>query len=107
MERIKSFSEFVNETFLENPADADLLNHNKKKMKKNGYVEAEVVEPVDGLKQHNHEEAVRYAGYKAATYLGELAKNITPDEVEVYETDAIIERYKKYPDLPRVAYVYM
>ena len=51
MERIKSFSEFVNETFLENPADADLLNPDKKKMKKNGYVEAEVVEPVDGLKK--------------------------------------------------------
>ena len=51
MKRIKSFSEFVNETFLENPADADLLNHNKKKMKKNGYVEAEVVKPVDGLKK--------------------------------------------------------
>ena len=51
MKRIKSFSEFVNETFLENPADADLLNHNKKKMKKNGYVEAEVIKPVDGLKK--------------------------------------------------------
>ena len=51
MERIKSFSEFVNETFLENPADADLLKHNRKKMKKNGYVEAKVVEPVDGLKK--------------------------------------------------------
>ena len=51
MKRIKSFSEFVNETFLENPADADLLSHNKKKMKKNGYVEAEVVKPVDGLKK--------------------------------------------------------
>lgn len=51
MERIKSFSEFVNETFLENPADADLLNYDKKKMKKNGYVEAKVIEPVDGLKK--------------------------------------------------------
>ena len=51
MERIKSFSEFVNETFLENPADAGLLNHDKKKMKKNGYVEAKVIEPVDGLKK--------------------------------------------------------
>ena len=51
MKRIKSFSEFVNETFLENPPDADLLNHNKKKTKKNGYVEAKVVEPVDGLKK--------------------------------------------------------
>ena len=51
MERIKSFSEFVNETFLENPAGADLLNYDKKKMKKNGYVEAKVIEPVDGLKK--------------------------------------------------------
>ena len=33
MERIKSFNEFINETFLENPADADLLKHNEKKMK--------------------------------------------------------------------------
>lgn len=51
MKRIKSFNEFVNETFLENPADADLLNHDKKKMKKNGYTEAEVIKPVDGLKK--------------------------------------------------------
>ncbi len=51
MGMIKSFKEFVNETFLENPADADLLKHDKKKMKKNGYVEAEVIEPVDGLKK--------------------------------------------------------
>ena len=39
MERIKSFSDFVNETFLENPAYADLLNHNKKNINKNFYVE--------------------------------------------------------------------
>ena len=36
-----------------------------------------------------------------------MAKDITPDETEVYETDSIIEGYKKYPELPRVAYVYM
>lgn len=51
MERVKSFSEYVNETFLEQPANADLLDHNKKKMKKNGYVEAMVITPVDGLKK--------------------------------------------------------
>jgi len=51
MERIKSFKEFLNETFLENPANADLLDHNKKKMQKNGYVEATVIVPVDGLKK--------------------------------------------------------
>ncbi len=51
MERVKSFNEFVNETFLEQPADANILKHDEKKMKKNGYVEAEVIEPVDGLKK--------------------------------------------------------
>ena len=28
-------------------------------------------------------------------------------KLKYYETDSIIEGYKKYPDLPRVAYVYM
>lgn len=51
MERVKSFKEYLNETFLEQPANPDLLDHNKKKMKKNGYVEATVIEPVDGLKK--------------------------------------------------------
>lgn len=51
MERVKSFKEFINETFLEKPADADLLDHNKKKMEKNGYAEVTVIETVDGLKK--------------------------------------------------------
>ncbi len=51
MKRIKSFNEFVNETFLEKPTDADLLDHNKKKMEKNGYVEVTVINPVDKLKK--------------------------------------------------------
>ena len=50
MEKVKSFTEYVNETFLEQPANPDLLDHSEKKMKKNGYVEATVIEPVDGLK---------------------------------------------------------
>lgn len=49
--RIKSFSEFVNETFLEKPSNADILDHNKKKMEKNGYIEVTVIKPVDGLKK--------------------------------------------------------
>jgi hypothetical protein len=50
MEKVKSFSEYINETFLEQPANPDLLDRSEKKMKKNGYVEATVIEPVDGLK---------------------------------------------------------
>ena len=42
-------------------------------------------EPVEGLKQHDHERAVRFAGFKAAAYLAETAKSMTPDTVEVYE----------------------
>ena len=42
-----------------------------------------VCEPKEGLKQHDHERAVRIAGFKAAAYLGEAARNMTPDEVEV------------------------
>lgn len=66
-----------------------------------------VCEPIDGLKQHEHEAALRFAGYKVALYLGELAKSITPDEVHMFETPTLVEGIKLYPNLPRVAYVCM
>ena len=66
-----------------------------------------VCEPVDGIKQHDYEKAVRFAGFRVAVYLGELARNLTPDETKVYETCTIKEGMVKYPNLPRVAYVQM
>ncbi len=66
-----------------------------------------VCEPIDSLKQHEHEKALRFAGYKIALYLGELAKNLTPDQVETFETPTLVEGIKMYPELPRVAYVCM
>lgn len=66
-----------------------------------------VCEPKDGLKQHEHEKALRFAGYKVALYLGELAKSLTPDETEVFESLTVTEGIKAYPELPRVAYVLM
>lgn len=66
-----------------------------------------VAEPIDGLKQYPHEEAVRIIGFKAAAYLGEVARNLTPDEVKVYETEPLLDSVKKYPDLPKVGYIYM
>lgn len=66
-----------------------------------------VVEPIDGLKQHDHEAALRMIGLKAAKYLGEAGRDITPDETTVYETKPIFESVKEYPNLPKVAYVYM
>jgi glycine reductase len=64
-------------------------------------------EPVEDLKQHNHEKAVRFAGFKVAKYLGELGRELTPDEVDTFEFLPLLESVKKYPNLPKVAYVQM
>lgn len=64
-------------------------------------------EPKEGINQHEHEEAIRMVGFKAATYLGEAGRNVEPDEVKTYETLPLLEQVKKYPDLPKVIYVYM
>ena len=66
-----------------------------------------VCEPVDDIKQHDYEKAVRFAGFRVAVYLGELARELTPDETKVYETYGVMEGKEKFPDLPRVAYVQM
>jgi len=65
-----------------------------------------VCEPVEGLPKHEHEEVVRLAGLRAAALIGEAGRNVEPDEVKVYETLPLFESVKKYPDLPRVGYVY-
>lgn len=66
-----------------------------------------VCEPVEEIKQHDYEKAVRFAGFRVAAYIGELARSLTPDETKVYETCTIKEGMEKYPVLPRVAYVQM
>lgn len=65
------------------------------------------VDPVDGLKQHEHEAVVRMAGFRAGIYLGALGKELEPDEIKTFETKPILEQAAQYPDLPKVAYVYM
>ena len=66
-----------------------------------------VCEPQEGIEAHEYERAVRMAGFRVACAIGELAKDLTPDETVVYETCNIKEGMEKYPDLPRVAYVQM
>ncbi len=66
-----------------------------------------ICDPIDTLKQHDHEKAVRFAGFKAANYLAEAAKTMTPDKVEIFETLPLLEGIKKYPELPKIAYVQM
>lgn len=65
------------------------------------------VEPVEGLNQWQHESVVRMAGFRAGIYLGELGKEVEPDEVKVFETKPLIEQAAEFPALPKVAYVYM
>ena len=65
------------------------------------------IEPVEGLAQHDHERAVRLAGLKAAAYLGEAGRNVEPETVEVYDLGSYLETAAKYPNLPKVLYVYM
>lgn len=66
-----------------------------------------ICEPQDELKQPEHEVAVRFAGFKAAAYLAEAAKTLTPDNVKTYETLPLFDGVEKYPNLPKVAYVQM
>ena len=66
-----------------------------------------VCDPVANLKAHDHEKSVRLAGFKVANYLGELARELAPDDIKVYETLPLKKGIETYPDLPRVAYVKM
>ncbi|MEW9123515.1 MAG: glycine/sarcosine/betaine reductase component B subunit [Thermotaleaceae bacterium] len=66
-----------------------------------------VIEPVDGLKPHEYEAAVRMAGLKTAASIGKAGLNIQPDEVEIYESKPLLEGIAQYPNLPKVGYVYM
>ena len=64
-------------------------------------------EPKEGVLQHEHEEAVRTVGFKAAAYIGEAGKDVEPDEVKTYETLPLLQQVAQYPELPKVIYVYM
>ena len=66
-----------------------------------------MMEPKDNLEAHAYEQAARMAGLRVATYLGEVGKDVEPDEVIAYETKPIREQIKEYHDLPTVAYVHM
>lgn len=66
-----------------------------------------VLTPAEGVESHEYEKAARLAGLNVACYLGNLAKELTPDEIETYETKPLKSSLNEYPELPRVAYVQM
>ncbi len=65
------------------------------------------VDTKEDVDKHRREASVRMAGLKTADFIGKLAKDIVAEEVETYETLNVKEGIAKYPELPRVAYVYM
>ncbi|MEI7885749.1 MAG: glycine/sarcosine/betaine reductase component B subunit [Clostridia bacterium] len=66
-----------------------------------------LITPIPNLDKHSHETTVRFAGLKVAAYLAKASKDLTPDSKEVFVFESIEESAKKYPNLPRIAYVYM
>jgi len=63
--------------------------------------------PADGLAAREYEQAIRLAGIKTARALGELGRDVTPDELKTYRTLTTTESAGAYPGLPRVGYVQM
>lgn len=66
-----------------------------------------VIEPKNGLENHDYEAAGRMAGLKTAVYLAEAARNLAPDEIVTYETKPLLEQIAEYPELPKIGYVHM
>lgn len=54
---------------------------------------------------HDHEEAVRLAGIRAAHYIADQVKDYPDFETEYYEWESIAAKAARYPDLPKVAYI--
>jgi glycine reductase len=61
--------------------------------------------PVNNLPKHQHEEALRLLGLRAARYLAESGKETKPDEIENFEL--LSGAKKQASSLPRVVYIYM
>lgn len=66
-----------------------------------------VAEPTEGVTQYQHEAALRKMGLRAANYLGEAARSLTPDETFTYDLLPLGKYHEQYPNLPKIAYVYM
>jgi len=68
-----------------------------------------VFEPKDGIEPHAYEKACRLAGLKAALFIARKAYMAGAEisSTKCYEIPPFAESMKAYPDLPKVAYLYM
>ena len=62
---------------------------------------------VEHVSKYEHEDALRLSGLRAATYLGNAGRTISPADVERFEICEPLRPNANRPDLPRIAYVYM
>jgi sarcosine reductase len=60
-----------------------------------------VLQPREGISPHEHEEAIRLAGLRAAVHIGKACQSHDPDDIEIYELN-----HSDNNGLPRVAYIY-
>jgi len=58
------------------------------------------MEMKEGASDVEYDNAVRNAGIRCVRYLGEVIRNMQPEEVEVFDFDTPVD-----PDLPKIAYV--
>ena len=68
-----------------------------------------VLNPVEGLENHDRETSCRLAGLKTATFIAQQIKKagFVADTVETYESPNYKDALAAYPELPKVAYIYM
>ena len=68
-----------------------------------------VFEPKEGIEVHEYEKSCRLAGLKTALYLAQKAyeSGAKADCEKSYEIPCFAESMKAYPELPKVAYLYM
>ena len=64
------------------------------------------IEKSEGVDPHNHEEAVRVGGIKAAHFIAKKAMECTSYESINYKWDSVWEKVQKNSSLPKVVYVY-
>jgi glycine reductase len=60
-----------------------------------------------GLSRHEHEEALRLAGLRAAVYLAEAGRSVTPASLERFAMRPPLKTIESAGNLPGVVYLYM
>ncbi len=66
-----------------------------------------VIDVREGISRHEHEEALRLAGLRAAAYLGEAGRQAKPAEVQHFGMSPFASDVDNRERLPKVAYLYM